>query len=171
MAETSFFRYTEKWITPLPLLDKGWKGGDIVNSKQFLQIGGIILILVGILGFVGVIGPTEEKSIFGSAWWFDNGENWAHLLIGIVAVLAAYVLPGTAQKPLVMIVGIIGVLIGLYSLFGPVTEGNTFLGANLQNPADTILHIVIGVWALWASMSKKGAGTMTPPAPAAPVKM
>ena len=73
-----------------------------MNPKQFLTIGGVVLVLLGILGFVNVIGPTSEVSIFGSAWWFDNAENWAHLILGIVALLAAFALPGTAQKPLVM---------------------------------------------------------------------
>lgn len=118
-----------------------------------MTIGGVVLVLLGILGFVNVIGPTSEVSIFGSAWWFDNAENWAHLILGIVALLAAFALPGTAQKPLVMILGIVGVLVGLYSLF--ISE--SFLGANLENPLDTILHLVVGVWALWASMRKGGA--------------
>jgi len=121
-----------------------------VNPKQFLQIGGVVLVLVGILGFVGVIGPREEDSIFRSAWWFDNAENWAHLVLGIVALVAAYALGASLQRPLVMILGIVGVLVGLYSgLISP-----TFLGANLENPADTLLHIVVGAWALWASWAK-----------------
>lgn len=122
-----------------------------MNPKQFLQIGGVVLVVVGILGFF-LIGPTADQSIFGSAWWFDNAENWAHLVIGVVALVAAYALAESMQKPLVMIVGVVGVLVGLYSLF--VSE--SFLGANLQNPADTILHIVVGAWALWASMKKSG---------------
>lgn len=121
-----------------------------MNPKQFLLVGGIVLILVGILGFMGVIGPTENDSLFGATWWFDNGENWAHLLIGIVALIAAFALPMSGQKPLVMIVGVVALLIGLYSIFQ-----NKFLGANLENPADTLLHLVIGVWAL-------GAGSMKP---------
>jgi len=123
-----------------------------MNPKQFLLIGGIVLILVGILGFVGVIGPTAEQSLFGEAWWFDNGENWAHLIIGIVGLIAAYALGANGQKPLVMVLGIVGVLVGAYSIFRP-----DFLGANLENPADTLLHIVVGAWALWASMKKSGA--------------
>lgn len=121
-----------------------------MNSKQFLMIGGIVLILVGILGFAGVIGPTGDDSLFGSAWWFDNGENWAHLVLGIVGVIASYALPGSGQKTLAMILGVVGLLIGLYSLFGY----NDLLGANLENPADSLLHLVVGGWALWAS--KKG---------------
>ena len=37
---------------------------------------------------------------------------------------------------------------------GPVTEGSNFLGAQLQNPSDTILHFVVGIWALWAGLRK-----------------
>lgn len=119
-----------------------------MNSKQFLQIGGAVLVLVGILGFVGVIGPTPGQSIFGSSWWFDNGENWAHTVLGVVGLLAAYTFPANLQKPLVMLLGVVGVLVGAYSLF----IGPAFLGANLENPADTVLHFAVGAWALWASM-------------------
>ncbi|MBI3573026.1 MAG: hypothetical protein HY092_02400, partial [Candidatus Kerfeldbacteria bacterium] len=114
-----------------------------MNPKQFLLWGGIILVVVGILGLVNVIGPTADKSIFGSTWWFDNGENWAHLLIGVVGLIAAFAFPASAQKPLVMLLGIIGIVVGLYSIFN-----QKFLGSNLENPADTILHIVVGGWAL-----------------------
>lgn len=122
-----------------------------MDSKQFLQIGGIILILVGVLGFF-LIGPTSEQSIFGEAWWFDNAENWAHLVLGIVALLVLYAFPEFLHKPIVVLVGIIGLLVGLYSLFGETT----LLGANLENPADTALHVIVGAWALWAGMKGQG---------------
>ncbi|MBI2623653.1 MAG: hypothetical protein HYW65_03725 [Candidatus Liptonbacteria bacterium] len=125
-----------------------------MNPKQFLRIGGGVLVLVGILGFVNVLGPTPEASIFGAGWWFDNGENWAHLIIGIVALIAAYALSAEAQKPLVVVVGIVAVLVGLYSIL----VGESFLGANLENPADSILHLVVGIWALIASRGREGMG-------------
>ncbi len=133
-----------------------------MNPKQFLLIGGVVLVAVGLLGF-GVIGPTAERSIFGSAWWFDNAENWAHLVLGIVALIAAFVLGANLQRPLVMLLGIVGVLVGLYSLFGYAS----FLGANLENPADSLLHLVVGVWALWASWRKESSPAMMA-APGAP---
>ncbi len=121
-----------------------------MDPKQFLKIGGIVLVLVGLLGFFGLIGPTEESSIFGSAWWFDTAENWAHTVVGVVALIAAYCLKSaSAQKNLVMLVGILGLFFGVYNLFS-----TNFLGANLENPLDTILHFAVGIWALWAAMRK-----------------
>jgi hypothetical protein len=121
-----------------------------MNPRQFLILGGAALLLVGILGFVGVIGPTAEDSIFGDPWFFDNGENYAHTVLGIVGLAAAFLFPVNLQRILVLALGILGIFVGVFSLFGPITEGVTFLGSNLQNPADTILHLVIGAWALLA---------------------
>lgn len=129
----------------LPTYDQV-EGVISLNPKQFLIIGGIILLLIGILGYIGVIGPTPEKSIFGASWYFDNAENLAHTVLGIAGLIAAFVFPSMWQKYLVVLLGIIGLLVGLYSL----VISSSFLGANLENPADTILHLVVGAWALFS---------------------
>ena len=121
----------------------------IFTPNGFLKIGGVVLILVAILGFAHVIGPTADASVFGTAWWFDNGENWAHLVLGVVGLIAAFSFPAGIQKSLVVLLGVVGVLIGLYSIFN-----QSFLGANLENPADTILHLAVGAWALIAAFKK-----------------
>lgn len=122
-----------------------------MNPTQFLQIGGITLALISILGFTGAIGPTASESIFGDFWWFDSAENWTHLLLGIAAIAAAFVLPVNLRKSLVLAVGIVGIFFGLYSLL----YSETFWGANLENPADSILHLAVGAWALWAGLKKE----------------
>ena len=121
-----------------------------MTPKQFLTIGGAILVLVAILGFVGIIGPSSDKSMFGDAWVFDNYENWAHLVIGVVGLIAAFAASEAVQKPLTIAVGVVALFFGLYNFFS-----TTFLGAGLQSPADLILHLIIGVWAIWASMGKE----------------
>ena len=131
----------------------------IFTPRGFLLIGGAILILVGILGFIGVIGPTASSSIFGASWWFDNAENWAHLVLGVVGMIAGFAAPASLQRPLVMILGVVGVLVAVYNVFS-----TTLLGANLESPADLVLHLVVGLWALTASLKKPTAG-MSPMMP------
>jgi len=121
-----------------------------MNPKQFLQIGGAVLVLVGVLGYVGVIGPTAEDSVFGEPWWFDNGENLAHTVLGLAALVAAFVLPAMAQRYLVIGVGVLGIAVAVYNIF---TE--ELLGSNLETPLDLILHVVVGAWALFAAFNKR----------------
>ena len=117
-----------------------------MNPKHFLIVGGLTLIAVALAGFFGIIGPTTQDSLFGDMWWFDNAENWAHLVLGIVALVVALALPAILQEWVTLLVGALGVLVGLYNVLG----STMLLGANLENPADTILHVAVGAWALLA---------------------
>lgn len=121
-----------------------------MNPKQFLLLGGLVLVLVGVLGFAGVIGPTATDSIFGETWWFDNAENWAHTVLGVVALIVGLATPMAVQQPVTVLVGVLALVVGVYNFFSM-----DLLGANLESPADLILHLVVGVWALWAGLGKK----------------
>lgn len=126
-----------------------------MNSKQFLTIGGAVLVLLAIVGYLGVF-STE-----GSFFWLDSGENVAHLFLGVVALAAVYV-PGLNSalapfyKPIVILVGVIALFFGVYGfLVAGQPVPNTFGAANLESPADNLLHLVVGAWALWAAMRKQ----------------
>lgn len=124
---------------------------NLFTPKGFLQVGGAVLVLIGLLGMLGLlIGPTPGNSIFGEVWWFDEYENIAHLVLGVAGLAAAFLFPATYQRYLVLLLGVVGIVVGLVSLIGPVTQGSNLLGAQLQNPADTLLHLVVGAWALYA---------------------
>lgn len=127
-----------------------------MNPKQFLVVGGAVLVLVAVLGFFGVIGPTTDKSLFGETWVFTQPENWAHLVLGVVALIAAFVLPSMTQKWLVVLVGVLALVVGIWGFtVAEKSFPNFFGGSNLENVADNVLHLVIGVWALLASMGKQ----------------
>ena len=112
------------------------------------------MVLVAVLGYVGVIGPAPENSIFGSAWYFDNIENIAHLVLGVVALAASFAIGADLQKQLVLAVGGIAILVGIWSLL----VSTSFLGAGLENPADSLLHLVVGAWAIWAGLKGPSMG-------------
>ena len=125
---------------------------NVLTPRGFLTVGGVVLLLVGLLGYVGVIGPTPEQSLFGDFWWFDNAENLAHTVLGVVALLAVYMLKDKAvHRYLVLAVGALALVVGLYNLLGEYMV----LGATLQNPADTVLHLLVGAWGLYAGWTAK----------------
>jgi len=126
-----------------------------MNPKQFLQIGGGILLLLGIVGYAGVFNDT--KSFF----YLDNGENIAHTVLGVVAIGASFLLKDPMlQKWLVAIVGITALAA---TVVGFLVAGNAppnLSVANLESPADDVLHLVVGVWALAAAFRPMGASAM-----------
>ena len=128
-----------------------------MNPKQFLMIGGVVLLVVGLAGFLGIIGPTPDASIFGPSWYFDAGENWAHTILGIVALIAAFALPAALQGNITLLVGVVGLIVGVWGFLLPNAAPN-FFGANLENPLDNILHLAVGLWAI---LAWRGAKNMT----------
>ena len=127
-----------------------------MNPKQFLQIGGGILLLLGIVGYAGVFSDTK------SAFYLDNGENIAHTVLGVVAIGASFLLKdATLQKWLVAIVGVTALAA---TVVGFLVAGNTAPNlsvTNLESPADDVLHLVVGIWALVVAFRPMGASAMS----------
>lgn len=124
----------------------------VFTPKGFLTYGGVILLLLGIIGFVGVFTKAALP-----AFWLDNGENVAHTALGIIA-LAIVFIPGlnTAFAPyyrwIVILLGIVALFFAVYGFaVGGNAEPNTFGISNLESPSDDILHLVVGAWALYAA--------------------
>lgn len=139
-----------------------------MNPKQFLTIGGAILLLLGIVGLV-----LPGGQLLGESWYLTPGENIAHLFLGVVALAAVFV-PGLNSalapfyRPIVILVGIIALFFGVWGfLVASEPPLNTFGLANLETPYDNVLHLVVGAWALFASMKKEGAAdkSTTPASP------
>lgn len=103
-------------------------------------------MFLALLGFFGITGPTAADSLFGESWFFDNGENWGLAIMGVVSLVIAFSVPEMTKKWIVVAFGAIAVLLGVYSFFTP-----NLLGSQLQNPTDTILYLILGVWGLLAA--------------------
>ena len=112
---------------------------DLLNPKGFLQVGGVVLVLLGLLGLFTLNSPN-------GVFWLDTPENVAHLVLGVVALIAVFSFPDSVNKWLTVLVGLFALLASVWGFF--VSPG--FLGANLEQPADNVLHLVVAVWALWA---------------------
>jgi hypothetical protein len=129
-----------------------------LNPKQFLLIGGIVLLALGIVGFLGVFSDTK------SAFYLDQGENVAHTGLGIIAIAASFLIPDAMlQKWLVAVVGVTALFFAVYGfMVAGNAPPNTFGVSNLESPADDVLHLVVGIWALAAAFFPRGSVALAP---------
>lgn len=126
--------------------------GGFFTPKGFLTYGGAVLLLLGIVGFLGIFSQSAVP-----AFWLDSGENVAHVALGLVALAIVFV-PGlnSAFAPyyrwVVILVGIIALFFAIYGFVqSGAAEPNTFGLANLENPSDNLLHLVVAIWAFYSA--------------------
>jgi hypothetical protein len=135
--------------------------GNVFTPKGFLTWGGLALLLLGVVGYLGVLTESSFPSFY-----LDNGENIAHTFLGIVALAIVFV-PGlnTMFAPyyrwIVILLGIVALFFAVYGFYvGGNAAPNTFGVANLESPLDDILHLVVGAWALYAAWRPQSAMAM-----------
>ena len=114
-----------------------------MNARQVLLQLGITLILLGLIGLIGLLGPTAGDSLFGARWWLDPGQNWAHLLVGLIAVLSALLVHQLVQRYLAILLGIAALCLSVVSLFNP-----DLWAIHLERPVETVLYALLGIWIL-----------------------
>jgi hypothetical protein len=129
---------------------------NLLTPRQFLRIGGVILILYGVLGFL-----LPDQSLAGGILYWTGAENIVHVVLGLVAIAAAYVLSAQVQKWLTAIVGVVALV---FFVIGLVVMANSPLNlppGNLEL-LDTIIHLVVGLWALVAAFRPMPAMVVQP---------
>src|SRR6476660_3036827 len=125
---------------------------SLFTPKGFLTYGGVVLLLLGIIGLFALNDANATP-----AFWLDNGETYSHIGLGVIALAIVFVpgLNAMFEPYYRWIVILLGIVALFFAAYGFVVAGNpapnTFGLANLENPFDNILHLVVGVWALYAA--------------------
>ena len=128
--------------------------------RLFLSVGGSILVLISVVGYANTYTET------GSPWfWLDGTENAVHGALGLAAIGAVH-LPGlktVAAPHLRVLTGLLGAFLLAAALYGftlpagSAAHPNAIAGANLENPVDNLMHLVIGLVAITAAWMGPGA--------------
>ncbi|TMD60509.1 MAG: hypothetical protein E6I87_06585 [Chloroflexi bacterium] len=132
----------------------------LLSPTNVLKLGGAVLLA---LGLIGVTGITNNISFFN----LDTGENVAHLALGVVGLGAGFGIKNTElHRWLVAFIALSGLATGIYGFLLPAGDfmhPNFFGITNLENPADNLLHLIVGIWAAAAAyVNKQPAEAMTP---------
>ena len=122
------------------------------SPKGFLTYGGAVLLLLGIVGYLGIFSQSAVP-----AFYLDSGENIAHTALGVIALAIVFV-PGLNTmfapyyRPIVILLGIVALFFAIYGFaVGGNAAPNTFGVANLESPADDILHLVVAAYAFYSA--------------------
>jgi Domain of unknown function (DUF4383) len=130
------------------------EGAGRTLAQTFCLVTGIVLILVGVLGFifggsafnVGTVVEGENFIVFEVNGW----HNIVHLLTGVFLVAMASA-PATAVTGAI----VFGVLYLVVALWGFIATQNILFIAS-TNLADNLLHVALGILGLAVGLSARG---------------
>jgi hypothetical protein len=128
-------------------------------ARAFALVFGAIYVVVGVLGFIGplVTGTGQESFIVTEGgklldiFWVNWFHNLAHLVIGVVGLVAAARTPSAR-----MYASIVGIVYAALFVIGLFTVDRAFLGILPLNWADNILHLLSAVVALVVGFTPVG---------------
>src|SRR4030095_4395996 len=124
------------------------RGGGDMTLKRIAIIFGIVFVAVRILGFVPALNPNGKLlGVFA----VNGTHNLIHLATGIVALIVGYAGDGASK----IFFQVFGVIYALVAVLGFVQGDQMLMGMVANNTADTWLHVVIALVALYLGFMMK----------------
>lgn len=109
-------------------------------ERAFALVLGIVLLIVGILGFIPFF---AANGYLLDIFRIDGVHNLVHILSGIVGIACGLANASFSR----LYAGIFGVVYAIVAIVGFI-EGNSILGLFAINGADNWLHVVIALASL-----------------------
>lgn len=118
-----------------------------MNLKNITLTVGVVVLLVGLVGFVPALVP--DGKVLG-LFLVDPFHNLVHILTGALAIVAAMM----NTKTMRMYYQLFGVVYALVTVLG-FTTGTGLFGLIPVNMADNLLHLVLAVGFLYLGFGMK----------------
>lgn len=119
-------------------------------TQLVAKILGVVLILVGVLGFVPVL--TTDGQLLG-IFHVNTLHNIIHLASGAAVLYAGM----NSEKLSRMYFKVFGIVYALVTVLGFVYGDKSILGLVANNMADTFLHLAIAAVSLYLGFASKPA--------------
>jgi len=116
--------------------------------KKFAKFVGIVLIVIGVLGFIP--GITYRHNLLG-LFHVNTLHNLVHLASGVIAYLASR----SSMRASQLFFQIFGIIYAMIGLMGFGYGNRDILGVLANNMADTWLHLIMGVVFLYSGFLYK----------------
>ena len=112
-------------------------------AKSFGMLFGIVFLAIGILGFVPGVTTTgaDGMPMLLNIFMVNTAHSVVHIASGVVFLLASMSGAGAAR----LWFQIFGAVYAVVAVLGFMTPNGMLLGLISNNPADTWLHVVLGV--------------------------
>jgi hypothetical protein len=123
----------------------------LVSPRQFLLLGGTVLVIIWLTGAAGLLGSISRASLFNPPYWI----NWVHLTFGFVVLAIAFAGGRTLQNAITLLAGIMGSTLGFSGLLFGSYAANRYNMPELADPSDHLAHLTVGALALWAWSNRK----------------
>ena len=119
-----------------------------MSLKTIAVIFGVIFVAVGALGWIPAVNPGGKLlGLFD----VNMAHNLVHLATGIVAIVVGMM----SDKASKLFFQVFGVIYALVAVLGFFSGDQPLLGIVNNNAADTWLHVVIAVVALYLGFGMK----------------
>ncbi len=119
-----------------------------MSLKRIAVIFGIVFVIVGVLGWVPAVNPGGKLlGIFD----VNAAHNVVHLATGVLAIIVG----AMGEKDSRVFFQAFGVIYGLVAVLGFFYGDAPLLGIVANNAADSVLHVVIAVVALYLGFGMK----------------
>jgi len=130
---------------------------ELGRPRQFLLLGGTLLVILGLAGVAGLLGSISQASLFNPPYWI----NWFHLMFGIVVFAIAFAGGRTLQSAMTLAAGGLGSTLGLSGLLFGSYAAKRYNMPELADRSDHFAHLTVGVLALWAWSNRKARSQLS----------
>ena len=125
-----------------------------MTLKKIAMVFGVVFVAVGVLGFIPALNP--DGKLLG-LFAVNPAHNLVHVATGVVAIIVGF----ASDKASKIFFQVFGVVYAIVAVMGFMNGEQPLLGLVSNNLADTGLHVLVALLALYLGFMMRTEPTTT----------